>query len=167
VGAKGRAGVALAAAVLGLGVLLIATAVSSAAAETSRVEYREAAEPICRADTQANERILAGVRAEVRKGNLRPPAAKFARAAVALDKAVNQLEGLPRPAADASRLTKWFATVRTEAGYFEAIAHKLKAGQKSAAERLVNKLTVTANKANNQMLPFEFTYCRLEPSRFT
>ena len=113
------------------------------------------------------QHAAAGVKAEVRAGKLGPPAAKFTRAAKALRKALAQLEALPRPPADQARLAKWFQTVGTEAGYFEAVARKLRAGQKAAAERYVNKLTTTASKADNQVLPFEFTYCRLEPSRFT
>lgn len=148
-------------------VALLALAAGAWAAEVSRTEYRESAEPICKVDTQANERILAGVRTEVGDGRLGPPAAKFAKAAKALKKALAQLETLPRPSADEARLAKWFATVKTEAGYFEAVSRKLAAGQKSAAERLVDKLSITATKANAQVLPFEFTYCRLEPSRFT
>jgi hypothetical protein len=137
------------------------------AAEVSRSEYREAAEPICKVDTKANERILATVRQEVRQGALGSAAAKFMAASRALKKALGQLEALPRPAADEARLAKWFATVKAEAGYFEAVSRKLAAGQKRAAESFVTKLTVTAMKANDQVLPFEFTYCRLEPSRFT
>lgn len=145
----------------------LASSALAAGPEVTRSSYREAAEPICKVDTQANERILAGVKAEVRAGKLGPPAAKFARAAKALRKALGQLEALPRPPADQARLAKWFGTVGTEAGYFEVVSRKLGAGQKAQAERYVNKLTSTASKANNQVLPFEFTYCRLEPSRFT
>lgn len=147
--------------------ILASLASAALAAEVTRESYREAAEPICKADTQANERILAGVKAEVRAGKLGPAAAKFARAAKALRKALGQLEALPRPPADQARLAKWFKTVGTEVGYFEAVSRKLGAGQKAQAERYVNKLTSTASKANNQVLSFEFTYCRLEPSRFT
>jgi hypothetical protein len=147
--------------------LVAAITAAAAAAEVSRVEFRETAEPICKTDTQANERILSGVRKEVRSGALTPASRKFAKAASALKGALRQLEALPRPSADEARLQKWFASVKTEVAYFEAVSRKLKAGQTDAAEHLVNKLTVTANKANNQVLPFEFTYCRLEPSRFT
>jgi len=73
----------------------------------------------------------------------------------------------PAPAADAARLSKWLGKVSNEAGYFEAVARKLRAGDKAAAEHLVNKLTTEANAANNVVIPFEFTYCRLEPGRFT
>ncbi len=146
---------------------VLASSAIAAESEVTRTSYSEAAEPICKLDTQANERILAGVKAEVRAGRLGPPAAKFARAAKALHKALGQLEALPRPPADQARLARWFQTVGTEAGYFEAVSRKLAAGQKAEAERYVNKLTTTASKANDQVLPFEFTYCRLEPSRFT
>ena len=145
--------------------LLVASAAD--AAEASRAEFREAAEPICKVDTKANGRILAGVRVEVRLGKLGAAAARFAKAGGALKRALAQLELLPRPAGDEPRLAKWFETVESEVGYFEAVSQKLKAGQKDAAEQLVSKLTVTATKANSQVLPFEFTYCRLEPSRFT
>jgi hypothetical protein len=142
-------------------------AAAAPAAEVSRAQYREAAEPICKLDTQANERILSGVRAEVRAGKLRPAAMKFAKAATALTQALAQLEALPRPVADDARLTKWFTTVKLEVSYFDAVSRKLMASKKGAAEQLVGKLTVTATKANNEVLPFEFSYCRLEPSRFT
>lgn len=154
---------------IAVAVVAVFTALTATAwaAEISRAEFREAAEPICKTDTKANERILAGVRSEVRQGKLGPAGGKFNQAATALKLALGQLETLSRPAADEARLAKWFGTVKTEVGYFESIARKLKAGQKASAERLVSKLTVTAVKANDQVLPFEFTYCRLEPSRFT
>jgi len=154
-------------------VAAIAVATSAAlaslavAGEVTRSSYREAVEPICKADTQANERIFAGVKAEVREGKLKPAAAKFTKASRALKSAISELQRIPAPAADAARLSKWLGKVSNEAGYFEAVARKLRAGDKAAAEHLVNKLTTEANAANNVVIPFEFTYCRLEPGRFT
>jgi hypothetical protein len=139
----------------------------AAAGEVTRDSYREAVEPICKTDTQANERIFAGVKGEVRQGKLKPAAVKFSKAAVALKAAIAQIQKVPAPAADAARLSKWLGKVSNEAGYFEAVARKLKAGDKAGAEHLVNKLTTEAGAANNIVIPFEFTYCRLEPSRFT
>jgi hypothetical protein len=137
------------------------------AGEVTRATYREAVEPICKADTQANERIFAGVKGEVRQGKLKPAAVKFAKAAAALKSAIAQIQKVPAPAADAARLSKWLGKVSNEAGYFEAVSKKLRAGDKAGAEHLVNKLTTEAGAANNVVIPFEFTYCRLEPSRFT
>jgi hypothetical protein len=150
------------------GAALLAPLVTPAlAAEPTRTTYREAVEPICRANTQANERILAGVKGEVRAGKLKPAAARFSRVARALKATVGELRAVPPPAADASRLSRWLAQVSTEASLFEQIAAGLRAGEKAQAERIVTKLTTNANQANNMVLPFEFEYCRLEPLRFT
>lgn len=146
---------------------LAAIAASANAAEVSRDSYREAAEPICKANTVANERILSGVRAQVKQGKLAAAGAQFTKAAKALKKTLNQLRVLPRPVADKARLAKWLAYVMEEVSLFEAAAQKLKAGDKFGAEKMVVRLTHTANLANNQVNGFEFDYCRFEPSRFT
>jgi hypothetical protein len=150
-------------------VVLVVVAVFAAAAfaaETSRTEYREAVEPICETNTKANERVLAGVRQEVQQGKLKPAAAKLMRASTALSKTLRELEAVPRPSADEARLDNWFALIKTEAGYFATVAKKLKAGDKTGAQKIVNKLSVTANKANNEVVPFGFHYCRFEQAKF-
>jgi hypothetical protein len=147
-----------------LGLLFAATAF---AAEVSRDEYKEAVEPICKKNTLANERILAGVKKEVQQGKLKTAAAKFTKASVELKKTVGELEKVPQPAADEARLTKWFGLVDTEAELFATAGKKLKVGDKAGAEKIVTKLTQNANKANVQVLPFSFRYCRLEPAKFT
>jgi hypothetical protein len=150
-----------------LAALLAPAAAPALGAEVTRASYREAVEPICKANTEANERILAGVKQEVRHDKLRPAAAKFARAARALRKTGDELKAVVPPPADRSRLSRWLRKVAVEAGLFESIARKLQAGQKTQAEKLVVKLTSNANQANNQVIAFEFDYCRLEPARFT
>jgi hypothetical protein len=148
-------------------VVALVLAAAAFAAEVSRDEYKDAAEPICKTNTQANQRILAGVRAEVKQGKLKPAAAKFAKASAAQAKALRSLEALPRPAADEARLTKWFSYLKIEAELFATAGRKLAAGDKPGAEHTVTKLTLNANKANNEVLPFGFRYCRLETSKFT
>jgi hypothetical protein len=137
------------------------------AAEVTRESYKEAVEPICKVNTEANERILGGVRAEVRAGKLKPAAAQFAKAAAELKKTITQLRGVPRPPADTARLSHWLGKVSLEAGLFEAVGTKLRAGEKAEAQRTAVKLTSNANRANAIVIPFEFEYCRFEPSRFT
>jgi hypothetical protein len=156
------------AALCGFAILAILAPLAPAlAAEATRGTYKEAVEPICRANTEANERLLAGVRQEVRAGRTGSAAVKFTRAAKALKKTIGELQKVPAPAADAARLSKWLAKVSNEAGYFEAVAKKLRVGDKAGAQKLVVKLTTEANAANNVVLPFEFEYCRLDPARFT
>ncbi len=148
--------------------LLLAALISSAAAaEVTRDSYREAVEPICKTDTQANERIFKGIRAKVRKGELTAAAVKFEKAAKALNSAVGQLRVVPRPPADEARLDKWLDTVSVEVSLLKRAATKLRHGSKSGAQQMVVRLTHQATIANSIVIPFQFHYCRLEPSRFT
>jgi hypothetical protein len=148
-------------------VIAMVLAAAAFAAEVSRDEYKDAAEPICKTSAKENERILSGVRTEVKQGKLKTAATKFSKASKEQAKALKQLEALSQPAADEARLTKWFSYLKIEAELFEQAGRKLKAGDKPGAEHVFAKLTPNANKANNQVLPFEFRYCRLEPQKFS
>jgi len=148
-------------------VIAVVLAATAFAAEVSRDEYKEAAEPICKTSAKANEQILSGVRKEVKQGKLKTAAAKFSKASKQQSKALKQLEALPQPTADEARLGKWLGYLKIEAELFERAGRKLKAGDKAGAEHVFAKLTPNANKANNQVLPFEFRYCRLEPQKFS
>lgn len=155
------------AAALCLAALLALLAAPAGAAEVTRQSYREAVEPICQVSTEANERILGGVRAEVRAGKLGPAAASFEKAQRELGKTIAQIKPLPRPAADRGRLGRWLGKVEGEARLFGAVAAKLRKGESTEAQRIVVKLQTNANNANRIVIPFEFEYCRLEPARFT
>jgi hypothetical protein len=146
--------------------LFLAAPVTMAAAPT-RDEYKAQVEPICKTNTKANERILAGVRKQVKQGKLKAAGIQFSKAAQALKTALNELRSAPQPTADQAKLAKWLSYVKAEVGLFESVAKKLKSGDKVGAQALVVKLTHTANLANNQVLVFEFNYCRLDPSKFT
>jgi hypothetical protein len=153
--------------VAGAAAAILIAAAPAAGAEVTRASYTEAVEPICKANTEANEKILKGVRAEVKADKLKPAARQFTKAAAALAKTRSQLAVVPRPPADTAKLSKWLGYVKTETSLFEATARKLKAGDKFRAESMVVRLTHTATLANDQTLGFEFQYCRFEPSRFT
>jgi hypothetical protein len=151
-------------------VVLALTAVAAPlvqADEVTRESYKEAVEPICKANTKANERILKGARAKVKHGKLKQASGQFFRAATALRKTVKELEAVPQPTADEAKLTKWLKTVGEEANLFQKTGKKLKAGNKNGALAMVIRLEHNANVANNQVLGFEFHYCRFEPSKFT
>lgn len=147
--------------------LLLAGASLAMAEEVTRDTYKAAVEPICKTNTQANEKILKGVRAEVKAGKLKAAGAQFAKAATALTNAYTQLKAVPQPAADTAKLTKWLSYVKTEAKLFSEAAAALKADNKTKAQTIVVKLTHNANLANNQVISFGFRYCKLEPSKFT
>jgi len=147
--------------------MLLSGASLAMAEEVTRDTYTAAVEPICKTNTEANEKILKGVRAEVKAGKLKPAGAQFSKAAAALKKAVAQLKAVPQPTADAAKLSKWLGYVKEESSLFEAGAKALKAGNKGKTQTVVVQLTHTANLANSEVLSFGFRYCKLEPSKFT
>jgi hypothetical protein len=153
--------------VFGSLVVAMVLAASAFAAEVSRDEYKAAAEPICKTSAKENERILANVRKEVKTGKLKPAAAKFAQASKAQAGALKKLEALPQPTADEARLGKWLSYLKIEAELFATAGRKLNSGDKAGAEHITSKIAQNANKANVQVLPFEFRYCRQEPSKYT
>jgi hypothetical protein len=153
--------------ILSLGaVLVLLGAAPSVAAEATRESYKEAVEPICKGNTEANEKILKGVRAKVKAGKLDAASRQFKAAARALKQTRAQLLQVPKPSADAARLTKWLGYVKTEIQLFEAVARKLANDEETAAQKMVVRLISNARQANNQVLSFQFRYCKFQPSKF-
>ena len=145
---------------------LLAAVPASATTSTEQAEYREKVEPICKANTEANEKILKGVSKLVRTGKLGPASKKVFAAARALKRTRTELLAIPKPPEDAARLTKWLGYVKDEVTLFETLGRKLQAGEKTQAQKMVLRLKSTADRANNTVLSFEFRYCRFQPSKF-
>jgi hypothetical protein len=138
-----------------------------AAPEQTRESYVAQVEPICKTNTKANERILAGAEKKVKEGKLQVAAGQFTKAAGAFGKAVKQIGAVPQPAADKAKLTKWLGYLGQEQKLLSEIGKALKAGKKSKAQTLSVRLTHNGNLANNAVLGFEFNYCLIESSRFS
>lgn len=147
-------------------VLALLGAVPAAADEGERREYKEAVEPICKANTEANEKILKGVKQKVKEDKLKAASKQVFAAARALKQARAQLLQVPKPAEDATRLTRWLGYVKTEVQLFETLGRKLANDEKNPAQKMVVRLYSTAKQANNLVLDYEFRYCRLQPSKF-
>jgi hypothetical protein len=153
-------------ALLGAG-LLAAAALAVTDPGQTRESYAARVEPICKANTKANERILAGVRKEVKEGKLKLAAGRFRQAAAAFGRAVNQIAAVPQPPADKAKLTKWLRALGEERALLGEIGKALKAGEKPRAQRLSVQLTHNGNVANVAVLGFEFDYCLIRASRFS
>lgn len=150
-----------------LGTILVATAALfiaslAFAAEMTRSEYKQAVEPICQRNAEANEDILAGVRGKVQQGRLKPAGHQFLRASTALRATLRKLRQVPQPAADAETLGEWLDGVGREAGLLGATGDALVAGKRRRAETLVRKLTEGARETNALVAGFAFHHCRLE-----
>ncbi|MBA3865686.1 MAG: hypothetical protein H0X42_04970 [Solirubrobacterales bacterium] len=99
-------------------VLFILAAVPAQAVEVTRDSYRESVEPICKANTTANEKILGGVKAEVKANRLGPASVQFAKAAKALKVATAQLLTHTANQANNQALTFEFHYCRLEPSRF-------------------------------------------------
>lgn len=149
---------------LALGLALLVVVPVAMADERS--EYVERVEPICKANTEANSRILKGVKDQVKQEKLVPAGKRFVRASVALGKAVTQIANVPQPAEDATKLTKWIGYLKQEKTYLQKIGSALKAKDKFHAQKLAVELNRNNNKANNTVISFGFDECRIDSSRF-
>lgn len=137
------------------------------AAELSRAEYVARAEPICKRNTEANKRIFAGAKEQVRSGRLKAASRHFMRAVTAFEKTISQLEAVPQPSADEAKLGKWLGYLEVESTYLGRIGKALAAEDKGKAQTLSVRLNRNSNLANNTILSFGFKYCRIDPSRFS
>jgi len=152
-----------------LTVALVALAIVplASAAELTRDEYVSRVEPICKRNTEANRRILAGAKEQVKAEQLKAASTHFARAVGAFEKTIGQLQAVPQPASDEAKLEKWIGYLEVESSYLGRIGKALAQGDKSKAQTLSVRLNRNSNLANNTVLAFGFSYCKIDPSRFS
>ncbi len=136
-------------------------------ADLSRDEYVAKVEPICKANTLANEKILKDVRTRVKNGDFDKAASQFSRAATALEKTLKQLKATPQPSEDEATLRRWLGYVDAQVVTLRKVATALKADNKFKAQSQVVRLTSNANRANSTVAGFGFTYCKFTPSKFS
>lgn len=153
--------------VVSIAMLALAPAARGAVDPTTTLDqYVSKVEPICKANTQANTRILKGVKTQVQKGKLVPAGKRFVRASTALGKAVRQIAAVPQPEAEAATLDKWIGYLRSERSYLQRIGGALKAENKFKAQKLAVQLNRNNNKANNTVISYGFKECRIDSSNF-
>jgi hypothetical protein len=159
--------VASAAATLLVLALGAATALAVTSTEQTRESYVAQVEPICKTNTEANERILAGAEKKVKEGKLKVASRQFAQASTAFGKAVKQIKAVPQPVADKAKLGKWTGALEDETRLLSKIGQALKQGKKGRAYSLSVQLKHNATVANNAVLGFEFEECLIDSSKFS
>jgi hypothetical protein len=147
--------------------LLALIVAAVARADTTRPDYIAAAEPICKANTDANRHILRGARAKAKSGKLGAAGRQFSRAARAFSATVDQIAAIPQPSADTNVLSQWIGYLRLESSYLTRVAAALKHGQANKAQGFAVRLNRNANFANQVVTGFGFSSCLINPSQFT
>lgn len=150
---------------LALAALLTAPA-AVAAVEPTREEYVARLEPICKANADANARILKGVKGQVQQGKLVPAGKRFVHASNALGRSVTQMAKVPKPSGDEAKLNTWFDYLRREEELLRKIGKALKVKNKVKAQKQAIELNRNNTKANNAVISFGFDECRIDSSRF-
>lgn len=139
---------------------LLAVAPLARGDEQTRESYKAAVEPLCKANREANERIMAGARDRVNKNQLEPVGKQFVRLSESFGGLIKQLAPVPAPPGDTHRVERWFDSMRLlkqrlrNVGKYYKAEEKIKAAHESIlAER-------SGISANNTSIVFHFHYCR-------
>ncbi len=153
---------------LALAVTLIAAAAAWAeeAPVPTREGYVATVDPICKANTDQNKRILKGASDKVNAGKLAQAGSQFTRAAAAFGKSVKEITAVPRPPADSARLEKWFSFLDIIQANLGKVGKALKEGDKVKAVHEKIRAERSSNAANNVSFVFGFKYCHLAASQF-
>ena len=115
----------------------------------------------------ASERLLGGVRKQVKEGELKAASFKVSAAAASSGKTLAKLKQVVQPTADAAKLAKWLGYLETEQKLLGELSKTLKAENKSRVQRLTITLTHNGNLANNAVLGFDFDYCLIPTDQFS
>jgi hypothetical protein len=145
--------------------LAVATLAHGAEAQT-RAGYVAAVEPICKRNTEASKRILAGASERIKKRKLEPAGKQFIHASREFGGGIRQIVRVPQPPADEARLQRWFKFLRIVKQRLLQLGQALKSDQRLQATHAKIQLERSANAANNVSFAFKFHYCRLSRSRF-
>jgi hypothetical protein len=145
--------------------LLFAVTAAAAAAPT-RDEYVTRLEGICKPDAEATQRAMKGARADIRAERLVLAAGKFGQATSIFGSTVKKIVPVPRPPADAAKLSKWFGYLKAQESYLGQITAQLRADHAIQAQRLTARFIHNGNLANNTVLAFGFDSCSFKFSRY-
>jgi hypothetical protein len=160
----GRRRARIAAAVVAAALILAAAA--GAAEAPTRAEYVSRLEGVCKPDAEATRVAMKGVRVDVDAERLAVAAGKFAKATTIFGSTVKRISAVPRPAADAAKLSRWFGYLKAQESYLKQITVQLEGGREIKAQRLTARFIHNGNLANNVVLAFGFNYCNFKFSRY-
>jgi hypothetical protein len=159
----------LTAAISAAAMALLPAAGAAAEEAPTRAQYVEQVDPICKANTAANKRILKNVKTKARSKStktVREAGSQFIQASTVFGATEKKIAAVPRPPADDARLLKWFDQLDIVKMDLRKLGKALQANEKILASHEGVRVERAANAANNVSFVFEFQYCHLRPSSF-
>jgi hypothetical protein len=139
---------------------LLAAAPPAHGEEQTRESYKAQVEPICKANREANERIMAGAQRRVNKDQLTAVGKQFVRVSESFGGLIERLAPVPSPAADSHRVERWLELMRLLKSRLRAVGRYFKAGEKIRATHESILAERSGISANNISIVFHFHYCR-------
>ncbi len=133
---------------------------------STRTEYVDRLEAICKPDVEATERATQGAREDIRREHLRVAAAKLSKGARIFAGTVSGMAPIPRPEADLDRLKTWFRLLNREELWLRRISVALQEERRIRAQRFLDRFIHAGTLANNVVIAFGFDYCSFRFSRF-
>lgn len=149
-----------------LGAALAFAAVALGAEAPTRDEYVGRLEAICKPDNEATQRAMKGARSDIQAERIAVAAGKFAKATEIFTGTVKAMAAVPRPAADTTKLSRWFGYLNEQEGYLRGVTTQLRADRVIKAQRQIARFIHSGNLANSVILPFGFESCEFKFSRY-
>ncbi len=143
-----------------IAIAMLAIAPVAAGEEQTRESYKAQVEPICQANRNVNEKIMAGARDRVNNGKLALAGKQFIRVSGSVGGLIKQLTPIPAPAADEQRIEHWLGSIELLQKRLRAVGKYYKAGEKIKAAHESILAERAGLSANNTSIVFHFRYCR-------
>lgn len=146
--------------------VLVCTSLAAGAEAPTREAYVAQLETICKPRAEATQQAMKGARSDLQGERLGVATEKFAKATAIFGGTVTKIAAVPRPSADAERLSKWFTYLGQQQTNLRQITAQLRSGHAIKAQRLTARFIHNGNLANNVVLAFGFNYCSFKFSRY-
>lgn len=128
--------------------------------EQTRDTYRAQVEPICKANREANERIMSGARKRVNRNELAPAGRQFIRLSTSLGGLIGRLAKVPPPTTDVHRIERWIEIVKLLKTRVRKVGEYFIEGEKIKANHEAVWAERAGISANNTTIVLHFHYCR-------
>lgn len=132
--------------------------------EQTRETYKARVEPICKANREANERIMDGAQRRINQRQFVAVGKQFIRVSESFGGLIPKLATVPPPVGDERRVERWVEQMRLLKARLRRTGRYYKEGEdiKAAHEAILAERSGIA--ANNISIVFKVRYCRF--SRF-
>ena len=141
-------------------IAMLAIAPPAPGEEQTRESYRAQVEPICQANRNANEKIMAGVKERVDKDKLGPAGKQFIQVSGSVGVLIKKLATVSPPTADELRIEHWLGSIQLLKRRLREVGKYYKAGEKIKATHTSILAERAGLSANNTSIVFHFHYCR-------